>query len=226
MCDFSQYGGPSEEWLAVEKTLPALTFDTSQDPAALKKSVNEQREQLGAQAMKMLGDKVHMVTHSIPTRDGSTIEARSYRPVSKDQSETLPVYLYFHGGGFIFGTLGTEDAACASIAVKTGVVVLHVNYRHTPEHTFPTPFYDAQDGFAWMHKNMATIGGDPSQVVVGGISAGGQLTASLILEKHLGKELSEYPPIAGQVPDSMPSTCRHICRRTADADGKSRSLQL
>jgi acetyl esterase/lipase len=199
MCDFSQYGGPSEEWLAVEKTLPALSFDTSVDPSALKNTVNAQREQLAREAMKTLGPKVQTQNHKIPTRDGSTIEARSYRSVAKDSSEKLPVYLYFHGGGFLFGTIDTEDATCASIAINTGVVVLNVNYRHTPEYTYPTAWLDAQDSFAWLHKNISAIGGDATQVVVGGISAGGQLTASLVLEKHLGKALTEFPPIAGQV---------------------------
>lgn len=199
MCDFSQYGGPSEEWLAVEKTLPSTTFDTSLGGEVLQKAVNEQREQLATQALETFGPQVKIVTHSIPARDGETIEARSYRSAAKDPSEKLPIYLYFHGGGFLFGSLGTEDATCAAIAIKTGVVVFHVNYRHSPKYVFPTAWYDSQDAFAWMHKNMDIIGGDPSQIVVGGISAGGQLTASLILEKHLGKVLSEYPPIAGQI---------------------------
>lgn len=149
--------------------------------------------------MKTLGPKVQIANHTIPTRDGSTIAARSYRPASKDSSERLPVYLYFHGGGFLFGSLDTEDATCAAIAINTGVAVFSVNYRHTPEHKFPTAWLDTHDAFIWLHKNIDTIGGDPSKIVVGGISAGGQLTASLVLEKHLGKALTEYPPIAGQI---------------------------
>ncbi|KAF2750397.1 alpha/beta hydrolase fold-3 domain-containing protein [Sporormia fimetaria CBS 119925] len=199
MCDFSQYGGPSEDWLAVEKTLPALSFDTSLGASALQKAVNEQRAQLAADAMRTLAPKVHIANHTIPTRDGSTIEARSYRPASKDAAETLPVYLYFHGGGFLFGSLDTEDATCSLIAINTGVAVFSANYRHTPDHVFPTAWHDAQDSFAWVHDNISSINGDASQIVVGGISAGGQLTASLVLEKQLGKALANYPPIAGQV---------------------------
>ncbi|KAF2275284.1 alpha/beta-hydrolase [Westerdykella ornata] len=197
--DFSQYGGPSEEWLAVEKTLPQLSFDTSLPPTVLKKDVNALRVSLASEAMKTLRPKVQTADHTIPTRDGSTIGARSYRPASKDPSEKLPVYLYFHGGGFLFGNLDTEDPVCAAIAIQTGVAVLSVNYRHTPEHKFPTAWWDTHDAFAWLHQNIDAIGGDPSKIVVGGISAGGQLTASLVLEKHLGKALTEYPPIAGQI---------------------------
>jgi acetyl esterase/lipase len=201
MCDFSQYGGPSAEWLELEKTLPAAAFDISQPPKNLRKTVNDGRDQISQAVMKDLAPKVRMRDFSIPTRDGSSIEARSYRPATSKEGEKLPVYLYFHGGGFLFGTLGSEDAACAGLALRTGIVVFNVNYRHTPEHPFPIAWLDTQDAFVWLHKHAEDIGVDPTKVVVGGISAGGQLTASLVLEKHLGtaKELQGLPDIAGQV---------------------------
>lgn len=199
--DFSQYGGPSNEWLAIEKTLPSLTFDTNIDPLALKNAVNQEREERTAAGMKFLAPHVHIVDHTIPTRDGSTIEARSYRSVKKDKSDKLPVYIYFHGGGFIFGSIASEDFVCAQTAINTGVLVVNVNYRHTPEHIFPTAWYDSQDAFAWVHKNIEKLSGDPSKVLVGGVSAGGQLSASLTLEKHLGRSevLKGLPDIAGQI---------------------------
>jgi acetyl esterase/lipase len=199
--DFSQYGGPSEEWLAVEKTLPALTFDIDMDPLVLRTAVNTDRENRMAAAFVPLSPHVHTADYSIPTRDGSSIEARTYLSVKEYKSEKLPVYIHFHGGGFIFGTLNTEDAICAQTAIKTGVVVLNVNYRHTPEHVFPTAWHDAEDALAWVHQNIDTIGGDASKVVVGGISAGGQLTAALTLEQHLKKSdvTKDLPTIAGQI---------------------------
>ncbi|KAF2128693.1 alpha/beta-hydrolase [Dothidotthia symphoricarpi CBS 119687] len=199
--DFSHYGGPSEEWLALAKTLPPMAWDPTLDPKILRDSVNAERDARTASVMKDLLPHVQMTDYTIPTRDGSTIEARSYRSVKKDGAEKLPVYLYFHGGGFIFGSLASEDFTCAQTAIKTGVVVFNVNYRHTPEHTFPTAWYDSQDAFAWLHKNIDTIGGDSSKVVVGGVSAGGQLSASLVLEKHLGKSevMKGLPDLAGQI---------------------------
>lgn len=201
MCDFSEYGGPSEEWLAVEKTMPVPSFDFGDDPERARAIINGGREEMSTKGMEKLGPHVRTVDHSIPTRDGSTIEARSYRPISKSEDEVLPVYLYFHGGGFLFGTLNSEDAASANTAINAGVVVLNVNYRHTPEHTFPTAWNDSQDAFVWLHKNTSTLKVDSSKVVVGGVSAGGQLAASLVLEKHLGKSdaLKGLPDIAGQV---------------------------
>lgn len=199
--DFSQYGGPSDEWLAIEKTLPALTFDTNIDPVVLKNAVNKEREERNAAGMPFLAPHVHTADYTVPTRDGATIEARTYRSVKKDKSEKLPVYIYFHGGGFIFGSIASEDFVCAQTAINTGVLVVNVNYRHTPEHVFPTAWNDSQDAFVWVHKNIEELGGDPSKVLVGGVSAGGQLAASLTLEKHLGKSeaIKSLPDLAGQI---------------------------
>lgn len=199
--DFSQYGGPSKEWLAVETALPSTSFDVSADPVTLRETVNAGRAESSAQAMQALAPKVHITTYTIPTRDGSSIQARSYRSVSAPKEAKLPVFLFFHGGGWLFGSLDTEDAACAQHAINANCIVLHANYRHTPEHPFPVAWHDAADSLAWLHANIKILGGDASQVVVGGVSAGGNLAASITLEQHLGVNpmLAGLPAIAGQV---------------------------
>ncbi|KZL81093.1 alpha beta hydrolase fold-3 domain containing protein [Colletotrichum incanum] len=190
MSDFSHYGGPSEEWLTVEVDLPPPQTDLS---ATERKSyTNKIREELSVEAMKAVIDQLQVRDWTLPTRDGATIEARTYRARAAGEGP-LPVYLHFHGGGFLFGTLTSEDASCARIALSNNVVVLSVNYRHTPE------FNDAEDAFIWLHASIKDIGGEANRVVVGGPSAGGQLTASLTLAQHLGKVAKSLPPIAGQV---------------------------
>ncbi|GKT50430.1 AB hydrolase superfamily protein [Colletotrichum spaethianum] len=196
MSDFSHYGGPSEEWLAVEADLPSLPTGLS---ISERKSVtNKLREELSAKAMKSIGDQLRIRDWTLPTRDGATIVARSYRARATGE-EPLPVYLYFHGGGFLFGTLASEDATCARTALSNNVVVLSVNYRHTPEFVYPTAWDDAEDAFIWLHANIKEIGGKADKVIVGGPSAGGQLAASLTLAQHLGKFAKDLPPIAGQI---------------------------
>ncbi|KAH6995903.1 Alpha/Beta hydrolase protein [Ilyonectria sp. MPI-CAGE-AT-0026] len=201
MSDFSAYGGPSDEWLAVQATLPPQPA-TDQPLSELKHVINKGRETMAAEAMKSLASQVHIKDFKIPTRDGSSIEARTYRPVSIHQAELLPVYIHLHGGGFLFGSLASEDAICARIACGAEVVVLNVDYRHTPEHIYPTAWNDTEDAFEWAHANMREFGGDGQKLVIGGISAGAQLAASLTLEQHL-KTTSEgpgsLPVIAGQV---------------------------
>lgn len=199
--DFSEYGGPSEEWITVAETMAVPFFDFGNDPKGFQDTVNGGREQMSAKIMEKLGPQVRTADYTIPTRDGSTIEARSYRPVSIPQDEILPVYLHLHGGGFVFGTLKSEDAACANTAINAKCVVLNVNYRHTPDHVYPVAWNDTEDAFIWLHQNTDILKVDRSKVVVGGISAGGQLTASLVLEKQLGKNeaLNRLPAIAAQV---------------------------
>ncbi|SPO01638.1 related to lipase/esterase [Cephalotrichum gorgonifer] len=202
MCDFSRYGGPSDEWLAIEATLPP----TSNDPALLgspelRKKLNAGREAISATAFKDLRPKLHVKDYSIPTRDGESIEARTYQTLEPaDSNADLPaVYIHFHGGGYHLGTLSSEDAICGRIALGANVIVLNVNYRHTPEYKYPVPWNDAEDAFEWAHAHIRDIGGNPLKVVVGGISAGAHFTASLTLQKHLGKVATSCPPIAGQV---------------------------
>lgn len=197
MSDFSCYGGPSEEWAAIQATLPQLP--TGLPVLERKRVTNEGREAVAAEEMKQLASHVHIKDYSIPTRDGSTIEGRSYRPTDVSKTERIPLYIHLHGGGFLFGTLSSEDAICSRIAIGSKVAVLNVNYRHTPEFLFPTAWHDAQDAFEWAHSHMKDFGTDPEKVVVGGVSAGAQLSASLVLQKHLGKAAKSCPPIAGQV---------------------------
>lgn len=84
---------------------------------------------------------------------------------------------------------------------NTPVVVVNVNYRHTPEYEFPTAWDDVEDAFVWLHEHISEIGGLADQVVVGGISAGAQLTASLTLAQLYGdnERLKACPKIRGQV---------------------------
>ncbi|KAK1756539.1 Alpha/Beta hydrolase protein [Echria macrotheca] len=200
MCDFSGHEQPSAEWLALESQIPPPPFSPSDTVEEKQAAGNAYREKNAAEAMKTLGPWVQTQDFTIPTRGGSTVEARTYRPTGVNPSDgPLPVYLHLHGGGWLFGTLAGEDATCARIAINARVVVLNVNYRHTPAHVYPTAWNDTEDAFRWLHENIAAIGGDAKRVVVGGISAGGYLTASLVLQQHLGKAAASLPRIAGQV---------------------------
>lgn len=178
MCDFSEYGIPSEEWLRVEATLPEPKQQTI---AELKRTTNLNREVTAQRDMELEGlfEQVSMHDYSIPTRDGYDLEARSYRPSAVCPTQILPIYIHFHGGGFLFGTLSSEDAICSRLAIKAKAVVFNVNYRHTPEYTYPTAWNDAEDALFWVCDNSSQIYGDQERIIVGGISAGAWLAASL-----------------------------------------------
>lgn len=97
----------------------------------------------------------------------------------------LPVYLFFHGGGYLFGTLSGDDKDCAKLALSTEIVVLNVCYRHTPEFQHPTQSNDGWDAFEWALAHMDDLGGDASKLIVGGISAGAGLAASVVLRENV-----------------------------------------
>ncbi|KAJ5371293.1 uncharacterized protein N7496_007385 [Penicillium cataractarum] len=203
MYDFSEYTGPSADWVALEPTITPLP---NLPVLELRDLVNKGREELAAHGMTNIASQIQTQDYTIETRDGAILEARTYHPSGIPASQKLPVYIHLHGGGYLFGTLSSEDAICSRIVVSrvendTPVIVFNVNYRHTPEHPFPTAWNDVEDAFVWVHEHIDEIGGLGDQVVVGGISAGAQLTASLTLAQLYGdnERVKAYPKIRGQV---------------------------
>src|SRR3989454_1753470 len=106
------------------------------------------------------------------------IPIRVYTPVEKG---TLPVLVYFHGGGWVVGNLDTVDQFCRMIANAASCIVVSVNYRHAPEHKFPAAVEDAYAGTRWASQDAHTFRGDPARLAVGGSSAGGNLAAAVAL---------------------------------------------
>jgi acetyl esterase/lipase len=133
-------------------------------------------------------EKITCKDFQIPTRDGQAIPIRVYRPKSLSDDILLPVYLYFHGGGFLFGTLNSEDANCERIVACLDIVVVNVCYRHTPLFKHPTQANDAWDAFQWVSSHFDAIGGDKDQLIVGGTSAGGSLASSVVMKENMTKQ--------------------------------------
>lgn len=107
----------------------------------------------------------------------------------------LPVVLYFHGGGFVFGDSELIDPIIRTLANKSGCLVVSVDYRLSPESRYPAATEDAYAALKWVVDNAAEIGADPTKVAVSGDSAGGNLsTVACLMAKDRGG-----PPVAFQV---------------------------
>lgn len=109
---------------------------------------------------------------------GGDIPVRIYVP---DESAPLPVFVYFHGGGWVVGDVPTHDTICSSLANAAKCLVVSVDYRLAPEHKYPDAAEDAFAATQWVIEHAAEIGGDPRRVAVGGDSAGGNLAAVVAL---------------------------------------------
>jgi acetyl esterase len=110
----------------------------------------------------------------------------------------LPVYVYFHGGGWTSGDKASLTKYCASQA-QGGMVVVNVNYRHAPRFHMGHVLADANGALAWVRGNIARYGGDTSRIVLGGDSAGGQISA-LLTAASFRPELARHYGLNPAVP--------------------------
>jgi acetyl esterase len=112
----------------------------------------------------------------VPSPTGG-VPVRVYRP----GPGTLPAYIFLHGGGWWLGGLDESDGMCRRRAVDASCVVISVDYRLAPEDRFPAAVDDGWAVAQWVFANAAELDVDPSRVVIGGGSAGGNIAAALTL---------------------------------------------
>src|SRR5688572_809153 len=111
--------------------------------------------------------------------DGAEIPVRIYWPTSAPGPH--PVVVFYHGGGWVIGSIESHDATVKSLAAASGMVFVSVDYRLSPEYKFPTPLDDCFAATKWVVDNATELGVDASRLAVAGDSAGGNLAAAVAL---------------------------------------------
>ena len=110
----------------------------------------------------------------VPGPDGP-LPVRVYRP--DGAAVPAPVVVFFHGGGWVLGSIATHDATCRGLANRTGAVYVSVDYRLAPEHPYPAAPEDCYAATCWVADHAADLGVYPGRLAVAGDSAGGNLAA-------------------------------------------------
>ena len=164
-------------------------------PPVWESEPSEARRGFEATAAQLFGptDPVgSVVDRTIP----GPVRIRVYEPLGDERAR--PVLVYFHGGGWVLGSLDTHDGVCRALCARTPCVVVAVDYRLAPEHRFPAAVDDAWAATAWVVEHAASLGADPARIAVGGDSAGGNLAAAVTFRARatglsLAFQLLVYP---------------------------------
>ena len=152
---------------------------------------------------------LHVEDRVVPGPRGH-VPVRIYRP--SDDPE-LPILVYFHGGGFVTGSIETHDGIVRPVANAAGCIIVSVDYGLAPEVPYPGGVEDCWAATQWVAAHATELGGDPARIAVGGDSAGGNLAAVIALEAKasggpdLVFQLLLYP-VTAHDPDS-PSIKEH-----------------
>lgn len=135
--------------------------------------------------------------------EGRIIKGRFYGETKS--SKNRPCILYFHGGGFVIGSLESHDRLCRKLAFASGQLVLAIDYRLGPEERFPAAFDDAIDVWKWIQGDAARFNIDTARMTVAGDSAGAALALLISAEASKGT-MGAKPVTSGLIYPPLTST--------------------
>lgn len=144
------------------------------DPAALRNRPNSFFDFVNRAPCQL--DRVEDITWSGPF--GET-KARLYFPHNPGE-EPLPLLVFFHGGGWIGGSIDMEESSVRALARQAGCCIASVDYVLAPEHKFPDPVNDCVAAVEYLAAHGHAYGIDTSRIAVGGSSAGANLAAAAV----------------------------------------------
>lgn len=136
------------------------------------------------------------------------VPVRIYTPTGTP-SGTLPAIVYYHGGGWVIGSLNVYEPSAKALATNTGAIVISVDYRLASEtmNKFPAAHEDAYAAYKWVRDNAASLNVNPAKIAVAGESAGGNMAAAVcILARERGVTLPVHELLVYPVADNNLNT--------------------
>ena len=129
---------------------------------------------------------VETIERLVPTRHGP-VRTRIYYPADH---RPLPTFVYVHGGGWTLFSIDTHDRLMREYAARSGMAVVGIDYSRAPEARFPQPLEETIDIVRWLGANGAALGLDAGKLVIGGDSAGGNISvATALVLRDAGESL-------------------------------------
>jgi acetyl esterase/lipase len=176
---------PAAQEFADATANPPYLFDLG--PVEGRKTVDQ------VQAGNIEKPDVDVEDSTIPGGPSGQVSIRILRPTGA--TGRLPVILYTHGAGWVFGDAHTHDRLIRELAAGTGAAVAFTNYSLSPEARYPTAIEEIYTVLEWAAAQGADSDLDSSRIAVVGDSVGGNMTAAITL---ITKERSG-PKLAAQV---------------------------
>ena len=159
----------------------------------------------------LIAEEVHQILDlKIKGQEGNDIPIRLYSPSAE---KGLPLFIYYHRGGWIFGNIEEADAVCRKLANHLECIVASVEYRLAPENPFPKPLNDCYDALCYLSAHAEFFGGNSEKILVGGESAGGNLAAATSLMARdkegpaIALQLLLYPIISSTIEENAYIHC-------------------
>lgn len=166
---FTQAGGPGPEHLEVIKTVRNLT-------AKISVGRSQNNMQIARSAIDSISDGREYVSEFFPV-DAGGVSAEWVIAPGADKTRRI---LYIHGGGFIMGSPKSHRTITSKLSEITACSVLSIDYRLLPEHKHMDCVEDCRSAYQWILENGPDGPGKIQQLFIGGDSAGGNLTLSLV----------------------------------------------
>lgn len=193
--------------MAINKIMQAALTVLSYPELNVKKNYLLERELVELTSHRLKKPELYQIWEHQVQRNGHEISVRIFTPKEKNSCQIL---LFFHGGGWVTGSIDSYDGVCADMASETGRIVVSVDYGLAPEHRFPEGLEDCYAVARELFINNRLLDTRPEEIVLIGDSAGGNLTAAVSLmardrgEFLPAKQILIYPAVGNDYSDNAP----------------------